>query len=35
VQIIGRRFDDHGVLSMARAWERARGPITNWPTPPN
>jgi Asp-tRNA(Asn)/Glu-tRNA(Gln) amidotransferase A subunit family amidase len=35
VQIIGRRFDDHGVLSMAKAWETARGPITNWPTPPN
>src|SRR6476620_2281475 len=35
VQIIGRRFDDHGVLSMAKAWETARGPITNWPQPPN
>ncbi len=35
VQIIGRRFDDHGVLSMAKAWETARGPITNWPKPPN
>jgi Asp-tRNA(Asn)/Glu-tRNA(Gln) amidotransferase A subunit family amidase len=35
VQIIGRRFDDHGVLSMAKAWEIARGPITNWPKPPN
>jgi aspartyl-tRNA(Asn)/glutamyl-tRNA(Gln) amidotransferase subunit A len=34
VQIIGRRFDDHGVLKMAKAWETARGPITNWPTPP-
>ena len=34
VQIIGRRFDDHGVLSMAKAWETARGPITNWPKPP-
>jgi aspartyl-tRNA(Asn)/glutamyl-tRNA(Gln) amidotransferase subunit A len=35
VQIIGRRFDDHGVLKLAKAWETARGPITNWPTPPN
>src|SRR5436305_1945605 len=35
VQIIGRRFDDHGVLKMAKTWETARGPITNWPAPPN
>jgi len=35
VQIIGRRFDDHGVLTMAKAWETARGPVTNWPKPPN
>jgi aspartyl-tRNA(Asn)/glutamyl-tRNA(Gln) amidotransferase subunit A len=34
VQIIGRRFDDHGVLKLAKAWETARGPITNWPKPP-
>jgi len=34
VQIIGRRFDDQGVLTMAKAWETARGPITNWPKPP-
>ena len=34
VQIIGRRFDDHGVLKLARAWEIARGPIANWPKPP-
>jgi aspartyl-tRNA(Asn)/glutamyl-tRNA(Gln) amidotransferase subunit A len=34
VQIIGRRFDDLGVLQLAKAWEAARGPITNWPTPP-
>jgi aspartyl-tRNA(Asn)/glutamyl-tRNA(Gln) amidotransferase subunit A len=33
-QIIGRRFDDHGVLTLAKAWETARGPIT-WPKPPN
>ncbi len=35
VQIIGRRHDDHGVLKMAKAWETARGPITNWPVPPS
>jgi aspartyl-tRNA(Asn)/glutamyl-tRNA(Gln) amidotransferase subunit A len=34
VQIIGRRFDDIGVLRLAKAWESARGPITNWPTVP-
>jgi aspartyl-tRNA(Asn)/glutamyl-tRNA(Gln) amidotransferase subunit A len=34
VQIIGRRFDDLGVLQLAKAWEAARGPITTWPTPP-
>lgn len=34
VQIIGRRFDDHGVLKLAKAWETARGPITHWPAPP-
>lgn len=34
VQIIGRRFDDHGVLKLAKAWEAARGPITNWPKAP-
>ena len=34
VQIVGRRFDDHGVLRMAKAFETARGPITNWPQPP-
>jgi len=34
VQIIGRRFDDHGVLKLAKAWESARGPI-RWPKPPN
>jgi aspartyl-tRNA(Asn)/glutamyl-tRNA(Gln) amidotransferase subunit A len=35
VQIIGRRFDDLGVLRLAKAWETARGPITNWPRPPH
>jgi len=34
VQIIGRRFDDHGVLRLAKAFESARGPITKWPQPP-
>ncbi|MEA2872768.1 MAG: aspartyl-tRNA(Asn)/glutamyl-tRNA(Gln) amidotransferase subunit, partial [Hyphomicrobiales bacterium] len=34
VQIIGRRFDDHGVLKLAKAWETARRPIANWPVPP-
>ena len=34
VQIVGRRFDDIGVLRLAKAWETARGPITNWPTVP-
>ncbi|MGZ8300931.1 MAG: amidase [Rhodoplanes sp.] len=34
VQIIGRRFDDHGVLKLAKAWETARGAIANWPKPP-
>jgi aspartyl-tRNA(Asn)/glutamyl-tRNA(Gln) amidotransferase subunit A len=33
VQIIGRRFDDLGVLRLAQAWETARGPI-DWPQPP-
>ncbi|MCO5090689.1 amidase [Bosea sp. (in: a-proteobacteria)] len=27
LQITGRRFDDLGVLRLARAWERMRGPI--------
>ena len=35
VQIIGRRFDDIGVLRLAKAFETARGPITNWPVPPS
>ena len=28
LQIVGRRFDDHGVLRLAKAYETARGPIT-------
>ena len=34
VQIIGRRFDDLGVLRMAKAFEDLRGPQKPWPTPP-
>lgn len=34
LQIAGRRFDDLGVLQMARAWELMRGPQKPWPTPP-
>jgi aspartyl-tRNA(Asn)/glutamyl-tRNA(Gln) amidotransferase subunit A len=34
LQIVGRRHDDHGVLKLAKAYETARGPITNWPKPP-
>ena len=33
LQIAGRRFDDLGVLQMARAWERMRGPQRAWPPP--
>jgi aspartyl-tRNA(Asn)/glutamyl-tRNA(Gln) amidotransferase subunit A len=34
VQIIGRRFDDHGVLAMAKTFEGLRGPQKSWPKPP-
>ncbi|CAN5427267.1 amidase [soil metagenome] len=34
VQIVGRRFDDLGVLRMTRAFEDMRGPQLPWPTPP-
>jgi aspartyl-tRNA(Asn)/glutamyl-tRNA(Gln) amidotransferase subunit A len=34
VQIIGRRFDDIGVLGMAKAFEGLRGPQRRWPAPP-
>ena len=34
VQIIGRRFDDLGVLAMAKAFETLRGPQRPWPCPP-
>jgi aspartyl-tRNA(Asn)/glutamyl-tRNA(Gln) amidotransferase subunit A len=34
VQIIGRRFDDIGVLGMAKAFESLRAPQRPWPNPP-
>lgn len=34
LQIAGRRFDDLGVLRVARAYERLRGPQRPWPQPP-
>ena len=33
LQIIGRRFDDLGVLRMARAWEQMRPAQRAWPMP--
>jgi aspartyl-tRNA(Asn)/glutamyl-tRNA(Gln) amidotransferase subunit A len=35
VQIIGRRFDDIGVLRMAKAFEAMRGPQKPWPAAPH
>lgn len=34
IQIVGRRFDDIGVLGMGKAFEGLRGPQKPWPTPP-
>jgi aspartyl-tRNA(Asn)/glutamyl-tRNA(Gln) amidotransferase subunit A len=34
VQIVGRRFDDLGVLAMAKAFETMRGAQRPWPSPP-
>ncbi|WP_397532656.1 amidase [Roseateles sp.] len=34
LQIAGRRFDDVGVLRMARAFEQLRGPQRDWPQAP-
>ena len=34
VQIVGRRFDDVGVLGMAKTFEGLRGPQRPWPSPP-
>lgn len=33
VQVVGKRFDDLGVLQVSRFLERARGPVA-WPTSP-
>lgn len=35
LQIAGQRFDDLGVLQLARAFEYLRGPQRPWPEPPN
>ena len=35
LQIAGQRFDDLGVLHMARAFEQLRGPQRPWPVPPH
>jgi aspartyl-tRNA(Asn)/glutamyl-tRNA(Gln) amidotransferase subunit A len=34
LQVIGHRFDDLGVLQIARAWEAMRPPQRPWPLPP-
>lgn len=34
LQIVGPRFDDLGVLQIARAWERMRPAQRPWPAPP-
>ncbi|MFZ2649710.1 MAG: amidase [Burkholderiaceae bacterium] len=34
LQIVGKRFDDLGVLQVARAWERLRPAQRQWPEPP-
>ncbi|MFL5155216.1 MAG: hypothetical protein ACJ8C3_20425, partial [Microvirga sp.] len=34
LQIIGRRFDDLGVLRMAHAFEAIRAPQRPWPATP-
>ena len=35
LQIAGQRFDDLGVLQVARAYELLRGPQRPWPQPPS
>jgi aspartyl-tRNA(Asn)/glutamyl-tRNA(Gln) amidotransferase subunit A len=35
VQFAGARHDDIGVLRLARAYERLRGPLPPWPTAPS
>ena len=34
IQVIGRRFDDAGVLRLSRLIEKLRPPQPAWPTPP-
>jgi aspartyl-tRNA(Asn)/glutamyl-tRNA(Gln) amidotransferase subunit A len=34
VQIVGRRFDDIGVLALGKTFEGLRGPQRPWPSPP-
>jgi len=34
LQIAGQRFNDLGVLRIARAFEQLRGPLRPWPRPP-
>jgi aspartyl-tRNA(Asn)/glutamyl-tRNA(Gln) amidotransferase subunit A len=34
LQIVGHRFDDLGVLQVARAYEQLRPPQRPWPVPP-
>jgi len=35
LQVVGQRFDDLGVLQVARAWELLREPMRPWPQPPS
>jgi len=35
LQIIGKRFDDLGVMQLSRAWERMRPAQRPWPSPPS
>ena len=35
LQITGKRFDDLGVLQLARAWEQLRGEEPEWPLAPS
>ncbi|WP_024539617.1 amidase [Comamonas badia] len=35
LQIAGQRFDDLGVLQVARAFEQLRDPLPAWPAPPH
>jgi aspartyl-tRNA(Asn)/glutamyl-tRNA(Gln) amidotransferase subunit A len=34
LQIVGKRFDDLGVLQLSRAFEHLRPAQRDWPTPP-